>query len=345
MRRNQHQAKIIEFPPVAPIPGSVFRPFWSVMIPTYNCADYLAETLKSVLVQDPGTHEMQIEVVDDFSTKDHPEEVVRDIGRGRVAFYRQPANVGAIRNFNTCLDRSIGHVVHILHADDTVLPGFYDHMRAAFESDERVGAAFCRSFIMDEHSQWRSISNLERDKPGVLADWLAQIMVSSRILFPAITVRRRVYENTGGFHPELFHCADWDMWKRVALCAKVWFNPQVLACYRVHGASDTSQLSRTGANVSNTRLAINISRTYLPAQQGSHLYLKAMAIAAQSALGNARQMISSGGEISGAFAQIREGLKCSLAPNVLWDLFLLLLWAGGLWTGRLWNGVTSRKDH
>ena len=37
------------------------------MIPTYNCADYLAQALCSVLRQDPGPDAMQIEVVDDHS--------------------------------------------------------------------------------------------------------------------------------------------------------------------------------------------------------------------------------------------------------------------------------------
>lgn len=48
------------------------------MIPTYNCARYLRETLASVLAQDPGRDNMHIEVIDDRSTKDDPEAVCRD---------------------------------------------------------------------------------------------------------------------------------------------------------------------------------------------------------------------------------------------------------------------------
>ena len=66
-----------------PIPSRVDavagpRPLWSVMIPTYDCAKYLPQTLHSVLEQDPGSGQMQIEVVDDAST-DRPEDVVRSI--------------------------------------------------------------------------------------------------------------------------------------------------------------------------------------------------------------------------------------------------------------------------
>jgi GT2 family glycosyltransferase len=76
----------VEYPQITPVPEGVHRPFWSVMIPTYNCANYLAQTLESVLAQDPGPERMQIEVIDDCSTKDDPEAVVREIGKGRVSF-------------------------------------------------------------------------------------------------------------------------------------------------------------------------------------------------------------------------------------------------------------------
>ncbi len=67
-------------PPIPPVPDGEHRPLWSVMIPTYNCAKYLRETLLSVLAQDPGAEVMQIEVIDDCST-DNPAAVVEEVGR------------------------------------------------------------------------------------------------------------------------------------------------------------------------------------------------------------------------------------------------------------------------
>ena len=112
-------------PAIAAVPEGVHRPRWSVMIPTFNCANYLRQTLESLLSQAPGPDEMQIEVIDDCSTKDDPEAVVRDVGKGRVDYHRKPQNEGAIANFNTCIERSRGDLVHILHGDDWILPEFY----------------------------------------------------------------------------------------------------------------------------------------------------------------------------------------------------------------------------
>ena len=129
--------------PIEPVPAGARRPLWSVMIPTFNCAAYLKEALAGVLAQAPGAGQMQIEVVDDCSSDD-PKAAVDELGDGRVGFYRQPANVGHVRNFNTCIRRARGHLVHILHGDDAVREGFYRLMEHPFQTQPAIGAAFCR---------------------------------------------------------------------------------------------------------------------------------------------------------------------------------------------------------
>ena len=99
------------------------------MIPTYKArADYLEETLKSVLQQDPGPAQMQIELVDDCSPDGAPVELVRRIAGDRIAVHREPANNGLAGIWNRCIERARGEWVHILHQDDIVLPGFYEHL-------------------------------------------------------------------------------------------------------------------------------------------------------------------------------------------------------------------------
>ena len=182
---------------IPPVPEGVQRPLWSVMIPTYNCANYLRETLASVLAQDLGSEIMQIEVVDDFSTKDDPKAVVEELGKGRVSFYQQPENVGHVKNFETCLKRSRGQLVHLLHGDDCVKQGFYRKLQLAFEENPEIGSAFCRPIIMDENSHSLGTWKLEEPESGILSNWLERIAVDQCIQTPSIVVRRDVYEKLG----------------------------------------------------------------------------------------------------------------------------------------------------
>ena len=49
------------------------EPIWSIMVPVYNGTKYLAEALDSVVAQGFDKSEMQIEVIDDCSTRDDAE--------------------------------------------------------------------------------------------------------------------------------------------------------------------------------------------------------------------------------------------------------------------------------
>src|SRR5690554_4625162 len=121
-------------PKIKPLADDMDRPLWSVMIPSYNCISYLRDAINSVLVQAPSAEGMQIEVIDDCSTDGDIEALVNELGEGRVGFFRQPKNVGSLRNFATCINRAKGRLIHILHGDDTVKPGFYQEINSLFES-------------------------------------------------------------------------------------------------------------------------------------------------------------------------------------------------------------------
>jgi glycosyltransferase involved in cell wall biosynthesis len=296
------------------------------MIPVYNCAGYLRETLLSVLCQDPGADRMQIEVIDNCSTADDPESVVREIGRGRVGFHRQPSNVGAIENFNTCIRRSRGEWVHVLHGDDTVRPGLYARMEQGIIAHPSAGAAACRIIQMDEEGHWLGLPALESRAPGLLGnEFVENLLLDQRLYFAGMIVRRATYEQLGGFRPDLVHCADWDMWKRIALHQPIFYDPEPLACYRVHAGQDTGRLVKTGENVVDERRSIQISCGDLSLERVGRLRRDAMKAAAVRAIRRARTLWANGNrEI--ALRQIREATRCSLAPAVLVRLAYLFAW-------------------
>lgn len=330
------------------VPENIHRPLWSVMIPTYNCASYLRQTLATVLAQDPGAEVMQIQVVDDHSTLDDPEAVVAELGQGRVEFYRQPQNVGYIRNFETCLQRSRGQLIHLLHGDDLLRPGFYRHLQQGFEHHPDLGAAYCRHIIADHHGHWQRLSPVEQPESGILSDALERFVSRHPIQTPAIVVRRRVYEQLGGFDRRMAACGeDWEMWVRIAAHYPVWFETEPLAIYRSHPTSLSGKAVRTGQNLRDVRLATQIIKSYLPAAKAESLYQQAKHLWASSGLYCARDMLLRG-DYHGALVQISEALRCDASPAVLKIFPLVLLAMVQRWIQQFqqgWKDLPTHDNH
>jgi glycosyltransferase involved in cell wall biosynthesis len=336
-----------ECPPIGPLPNVPARPLWSVMIPTYNRVTFLREALESVLQQDPGADQMQIEVVDDCSPDVDPSDVVTAVGRGRVSFHRQPVRLGISANWTDCVRRARGSWVHILHEDDVVLPGFYDTLRQSLEREPGVGAAFTRHAFTYEDGQWWFLSPLEQPTPGVLPNWLERIAVQQRIQCPAIVVRRSVYESLGGFHPQLYYAVDWEMWKRIASRYPVWYEPRILACFRQHDRSFSHSLDRSGLQLSDVRRSIDISRSYFPEEQAQELDAKARAYWAFEATDRTREMLMQG-HARAAVAAAREAMSFSPSRLIslrVWKRILGFCFEAGMWRARLAVEATHPGRH
>lgn len=260
--------RIPETPPVInPVSKEIQRPLWSVMIPAYNCARYVKKTLQSILAQDPGEEIMQIEVIDDCSTDDI-EKVVQEEGKGRVVFYKQPYNRGSLRNFETCLNRSRGKYIHLLHGDDFVERGFYKEIEKLFETYPEAGAA-CTGFLhADENDNiiFQKNENIA-DEPGLLKNWLSRIAQGQKLQPPSVVVKRTVYEQIGGYFG-MHYGEDWVMWVRIAKDFPFAYTPLPLARYRIHDDYNITSLSfKSGQHIKDIEKAIDIIQHYLPAEQ------------------------------------------------------------------------------
>jgi glycosyltransferase involved in cell wall biosynthesis len=87
---------------------------------------------------------MQIEVVHDGSADDLAAQTARRVDGGRVKFHAEAQNRGLANTWNRRIERARGHWVHILHQDDTVLPGFYERLRQGAEQSDASLEVFCR---------------------------------------------------------------------------------------------------------------------------------------------------------------------------------------------------------
>jgi tetratricopeptide (TPR) repeat protein len=318
---------VLCFPTILPLPPRTRKPVWSVMITAYNRVNYLEHALRSVLDQAPDTEQMQIEVVNDGAPAAIAAEIaslVEHVGQGRVNFYRHPENIGHPHIFNLCIQRASGQWVHLLHDDDWVEPGFYAALQSGIEQNLEIGAAFCRCKIVNEAGQEHWISNLERSTPGILSNWLERIAAHCELQFPAIVVKRDVYETIGGFCAEANSAFDWEMWQRIAVHYSVWYEPQPLAYFRTHTEAESHQLMKSGQQIADSRKAIEIAQTYLPKMTSDSLSDRARERYALWALQLAKQQLKQGMS-QAAIANIGEALQCSqssVVQQALTQLFL-----------------------
>lgn len=325
-------------PTIAPVPDEGRpRPDWSVMVPTCDDAELLPTALRSVLEQDPGPERMQIEVIDDGSIDADVAALVHDLAGDRVAVVRHPRRWGAPATFTHALQRSRSRWVHILHADDHVLPGFYAAYEATLRAHPEAAMAVSRSWFVDADDVRHGLSGeLAVDADGWLVRAEEAIALDNPINFVAVVVARAAVEAVGGFDPALPHANDWELWARLAHHGPVAVVPGEHACYRRHEGSDTTRLQRSMTYLTDPVAAVAIIADRLEAtdpaaaarvREHNHRRLAAYALdvgAAQTAGGHHRLAAE-----SAAWA-----LRLDRRPETAWAAARLVRTAGRHRLGR-----------
>lgn len=295
------------------------RPLWSVMIPVYNGGKYLEETLRSVLVQALPEDQMQIEVVDDCSTDMDVQEVVRQVGQGRISYFRQPRNVGSLRNFETCLNLSKGYYIHLLHSDDLVHQGFYQQLGILLDTYPEAGAAFCRYRYIDENSEVTFYPEAEAPVECVLENWLYRLATRQRIQYVSVAVRRDVYEKLGGFYG-VHYGEDWEMWARIATRYAFAYTPTVLASYRRHHDSISGQSFTTAQNLKDLEFVMGEINKYLPEAEKKKALLEARKFYAFYAVRTGKLLWDRFRNRKGALSQVRKAWNMYKDPLLAYNI-------------------------
>jgi glycosyltransferase involved in cell wall biosynthesis len=109
----------------------------SIGLPVRNAGTRVLDVARSVLAQDHGDIEF---VISDNASTDDTEAVCRELAAtdSRVAYHRQPRNIGLLNNFRFVLDAATGDHFRWIGDDDRLEPGFAGHCLRLFEADPRL---------------------------------------------------------------------------------------------------------------------------------------------------------------------------------------------------------------
>ncbi len=210
-------------------------PRFSILIPTYNRAAFLPETLASVFAQTFSDYE--IIVIDDGSS-DHTLDVLSAYEPQVQVLRQDNRGPGAARNLG--LRSARGEYVVFLDSDDLFLPwtlSIFDEGIRRHDTPAMLMCAPCR-FSADDPLEARETPAIYR----AYSDYLA----SARAYYPvtiAAAIRREVLASAGGFL-EHHHCAeDQDLFLRLGEAEGfVFVEGPPLYAYRQHGASKSHEI-------------------------------------------------------------------------------------------------------
>ncbi len=204
----------------------------SVVIPVYNRADLLQETLRSVLAQ--TVQDLEILVVDDGSD-DHPEVAVRAVSPSIQVLHQSNAGAGPARNRGVAA--ATGEYVAFVDSDDLWLPTKLERQLDAIDSTK------CSWVICDgirfNHATGHDLGRFSDRAPLHAGDVLEPLFLRDFIPSPTPLVLRELLDSVGPFQP-LPVAEDWDLWLRLAERAPLAVVPESLVRYRIHSGGTSA---------------------------------------------------------------------------------------------------------
>lgn len=212
----------------------------SVIIPTYNCAPYLAEAIDSVLLQ-AGVN-IEIIVVDDGSI-DNTKDVIEKY-RHRITYISQMPRRGASAARNLGIQHASGEWIAFQDADDIWLPEKLSMQLDALQGYPDAGLVFADTLVFRERMVIQdSLSNKS------LKNWCARNATQAPDIYYghiyselvlrcycmcliSVVLPRKVLDEVGIFDEELKIAEDYDLWLRIARNHAVVYLDRIFCKYR-----------------------------------------------------------------------------------------------------------------
>jgi glycosyltransferase involved in cell wall biosynthesis len=203
-------------------------PLVSIVTPSYNQAQFLEETIQSVLEQ----HYPAVEyvIVDDGSTDESTQIIARHAHR--LAWWARQENAGQSAALNRGFERTSGEYLGFLSGDDTLLAGAIGRLVEAFEEDPGLVLVYGDGVYTNERS--------ERIGYAHSRDWdTAWVLRTAKnpVVQPSALWTRSGWEKAGPFDEGSDYYLDLELFLRLSVHGRVRRIDEPLATTRLHPRS------------------------------------------------------------------------------------------------------------
>ncbi|WP_369765615.1 glycosyltransferase family 2 protein [Flavobacterium sp. WC2429] len=202
----------------------------AVLLPTYNAAQYIKESIDSVLNQSFGNFDLFI--YDDFSTDD-TEEIISHYKDTRLFYRKNTSNFGIAKTLNKGLDELLPHYEYIarMDADDLSHPERFGKQLAYLDKNREIILCGTQGYWLKDLNQnpsvgWEYPADSEYIKYYLL---FAATFGHSSVVFrsQSIASHNLRYDET------ITTCEDWELWVRISKIGKMANLPDFLMKYRI----------------------------------------------------------------------------------------------------------------
>lgn len=211
----------------------------SVIIPTYNRANYIKRALESVINQ--TYKNVEVIVVDDNSS-DNTEEIVKNYSNKHnfIKYIKHDKNKGGSAARNTGVENSSGDFIAFLDSDDEWVETKLEKCIKIFNSNQDVDLIYSDIYLVNELTNKEVI-----DKKELWDDYYFGLLQRNIIGgTSSIVIRRSVFEQVGGFKVGLPSCQDWDFYLEIAKEHKIYLINEPLTKYYIHPNSISGNIDR-----------------------------------------------------------------------------------------------------
>ena len=235
-------------PGPAVVGSAPLAPLVSIVLPTYNGARYLAESIASCLGQTYSP--LELVVVDDGSTGEI-RSIVEAVADGRIRYLRHPENRGLPAALNTGCAASRGSFLTWTSDDNRYHPRAIARMVEHLQRHPDVGLVYAGCRLIDD--QGRPGGSLPAAPPESI--WVGNC-VRACFLY-----RRLVFERVGFYDPDVPLVEDYDYWLRTARIFRLDRLDDTLYDLRVHPASLTRTLTLHRKRESHQKVLAKMRRS------------------------------------------------------------------------------------
>lgn len=237
-------------------------PLISVVVPSYNSAAFIAETIESILNQ---THKkIEIIIVDDGSI-DNTQAVIESLyGLDSRISYLKIENGGSPAARNVGIKLAKGQYIAAVDADD-IWPEYKlaDQLSLIGDDDNTIVLGNIEKFFIGDNGERISGSQVHLPKVSTnYVDTVLSVALEQMVLFNTFLAPAHIIKTFGQWDPEQITAHDWENWIRLARSYRFIHSDKIYQYYRKHQSSTTRKHRPLQALTYQLR-AIDLHATYI----------------------------------------------------------------------------------